>query len=204
MKKIINFIKDKKDYFVWGATGALSFIFIFFIFSAFGIYFFGMKSNLFVRGAARIFPYPVARVGWDFILTPAYQKDINTLIRFYKFESDGSGLPVPGYEVISSSVLDRLIKNRVMEEMAHSLDIKITGEELDNKFLEMTSKMGSPEEVEEILDKMYGWSEKEFRKNIVRNILLQERIKEKLGTTVDLDAEIEKELEKSTVKIYIE
>jgi hypothetical protein len=204
MNKILIFVKEKKDYFVWGAIGALTFIFVAFVFSAFGLYFFGMKDNFFVRGAARIFPYPIARVNWSIILTPEYQKDVNTLIHFYKFESDGSGLPMPDYEEISSSVLDRLIKNRVVEKMARNLNIKITNDELDARFLEMTSKMGSPEEVEEVLGDMYGWSEGEFRKNIVRNILLQERIKEKLGTTADLDEEIEKELGKVTIKIYIE
>jgi hypothetical protein len=90
-----------------------------------------------------------------------------------------------------------------MEKMARDFDIKITNDELNTRFLEMTAKMGSPEEVEEILDKMYGWSEREFRKNIVRNILLQEKIKEKLAVGEDLDKKIEEELEKATIKIYI-
>lgn len=203
MNKIINFVKEKKRYFFWGAVGALTFILAAFVFSAFGLYFFGIKGNFFVRGAARVFPYPVARVNRSFILTPEYQKDINTLIRFYKFEAEGSGLPTPGYEEISSSVLDRIIRNRIMAKMADDLDIEITNNELDTRFLEMTSKMGSPEEVEEILDETYGWSESEFRKNIVRNILLQEKIKEKLEAIADLDAKIEEELGKATIKIYI-
>lgn len=203
MKKILNFLKEKKDYFVWLALGSLFFILIAFIFSTLGLYIFEMKDNFFVRGAARIFPYPAARVNWSFVLTSEYQKDINTLIHFYKFEAERGGLPVPSYKEISSSVLGRLIRNRIVEKMAHDLDIRIGSDELDEKFLEMTSKMGSPEEVEEMLDKMYGWGEREFRKNIIRNILLQEKIKERLGASVDLDAKIEEELTKAEIHVYI-
>ncbi len=198
-----NFFDKNKTYVFWGAIGVLSFVFAFFLFSAFGIYIFGMKDNFFVCGAARVFPYPVARVNRDFVLTTEYQKDVDVLVSFYKFEAEEGGLPVPGREEIGSSVLSRLIRNKIMEKMARDFDIKITNDELNTRFLEMTAKMGSPEEVEEILDKMYGWSEREFRKNIVRNILLQEKIKEKLAVGEDLDKKIEEELEKATIKIYI-
>lgn len=203
MNKIINFIKEQKKYFFWGAIGALSFILIVILFSALGIYYFKMNENFFVRGVARVFPYPVARVNWNFIFTTEYQKDINTLVRFYKFEAERSGLPVPGYEEISTSVLDRLVRNRAVEKIARDLQIKITGDELEERFLEMTSKMGSPEDVEQILKDMYGWGEREFKKNIVKNMLLQERITERLGAGGNLDTKIEEELEKAMIKIYI-
>lgn len=203
MNKVLNLLKGRKSYLIWGAAGILIFVLVAFVFSALGLYCLGMKDNFFVRGAARIFPYPAARVNWNFILTIEYQKDINTLINFYRFEANESGLPIPGYKEISSNVLDRLIKNEIMEKIARGLEIKITNNELDEKFSEITSKMGNPREVEEILRDMYGWSDREFRKNIVRNILLQEKIKEKLGVGEDLDEKIEEEFEKSVIKIYI-
>lgn len=203
MEKIFDFIKIKKDYFLVGMAGALSFVFIVIIFSALGLYALEMKDNFFVRAMARVFPYPVARIERNFIFAPEYQRDINTLINFYNFEAKKGGLPAPGYDEISSSVLDRLIRNRVVEKMAEDFGIKITSKALDEKFLEMISKMGSPEEVEKNLREMYGWNEREFKKNIVRNILLQEKIKEKLEANADFDLKIEEELAKTKIRVYI-
>jgi len=202
---IQKFVKriSKKKVILLSVVSAIVFIIIIIVFSGVGIYFLGWENNFFMRSIARVIPYPALRINGDFVRISEYQKDIATLVKFYKYEADAAGLPVPEYKSIRENVLERLKSNKIMEQIAEKEGITIVDEELDEEFYKIMVRAGSPEDAEKALKEMYGWSEKEFKERIVRSVILQEKLKNKLGFDVDLDSVISEELEKATIREYI-
>ncbi|MEA3272555.1 MAG: SurA N-terminal domain-containing protein, partial [Patescibacteria group bacterium] len=173
---IQKFVKkiSKKKRVVLGVVGALVFVIAVIVFTGISIYVLKWENCFFTNGIARVIPYPAMRVNGDFIRFSDYQKDISTLVKFYAYEADVAGLPVPKYETIRINILERLKRNKIIEQVAEREGIVITKEELDAEFYKIMVRAGSPETVEDTLKNFYGWNEKEFKKRIVWSVLLQE------------------------------
>lgn len=202
---IFKFVRkiSKKQILAWGIAGTIFLILCLIGFSALGLYILNWQDNFLVKGVSRLVPFPILKVNNNYVRFSDYQKDVDTLIKFYNQESAVGGLPVPDKETIKENIIERLKRNVIIEEMAKREGIEITQEELNQEFYKMMVRVGSPEQIEEVLEDLYGWDENEFKKRIVKNVLLQERLREKLGLNVDLDTKISEELDKAEIKEYI-
>lgn len=187
----------------WGLLGALFFVIILVITTGVFIYVLKWDNNFLTRGAAKIIPYPIMRVNGDFVRFSEYQKDIETLVRFYSYEESEAGLPSPDISKVKEDVLERLKKNTIMKQIAEREGVLVLPEEIDAEYYKIMAQSGSPEQAENTLKDIYGWNEQDFKEQIVSLSLLQKKLKEKLGAAVDLDAQIAEELAKARIRVYI-
>lgn len=202
---IHKFVKkiSKKKCIVWGAAAVIFFIVFTIVFVGFGIYVLRWENNFVIRNVARVIHYPIMRINGEFISFSEYQKDVETLIKFYNYEADAGGLPVPSYDTMGANILERIKRNKIIEQMAKKEGIEVSKDELNEEFYKIMARAGSMETAEQTLKDIYGWSEKDFKKKIVKNIILQEKLKNKLGFNVDLDVAISEELSVAEIREYM-
>lgn len=193
----------KKKFILWCVIGALCFLVFAVIFVGVSIYALGWEDHFLIRSIASVVPYPIMRVNGSFVKFSSYQKDIATLVKFYNYEANVSGLPAPDYEAIRINVFDRLKRNEIMEQLAIKENVSVSKEEIDEEFYKIMVRAGSPDAAVETLKKMYGWGEEEFKNRIVYYVVLQEKLKNKIGLANDLDSAITDELAVAKISVYL-
>jgi foldase protein PrsA len=147
-----------------------------------GIYKFGWRgsaTNVLVHAV----PYPAALVNNNIIRYSEYADDIQTLNRFYsKLSERDPGQPAPPSESeVKKTVLDRLIQNEVLKEVAIKYNLTVTDKEIEDEFSKLASQpvQGAQDISDEIMD-LYGWTVPQFKEKVLRPFLLQQKLAEAL------------------------
>lgn len=135
----------------------------------------GSDSPLALKTAA-VLGMPVATVNGDKILYTDYQKDIDTLKRFYA--NAGSGQPQPSDEELSQQVLSRQMANVIIEHVASDLGVTVKDEDLATAKAQLISQFPSEEEAKKELGEKYSWTIEDYLKKVVRPILLEQAASE--------------------------
>jgi len=141
------------------------------LFGMLGVYVF-KSTNFVFRGLSRIIPYPAVVVNWDFVGYDDYSDNIVTMRRFLSNEEE----VVVTEEEIRDRVLNRLIANAVLEQMADERDIKVFDYEIEKVFQAAIEGLNPEEEIEKDLKKLFGWNTDEYKKNVVRPFVLQNKL----------------------------
>ncbi|MFA5211031.1 MAG: peptidylprolyl isomerase [Patescibacteria group bacterium] len=142
------------------------------------------RSN-FTLKTADIFNIPVAKINKNKILYTDYINNLKAMEQFYS--TDDSGTTVPNAEEMSDYVLSRLIVNSIIKDMSKDMDIKISDEDVqkvvDEQILPNFENLEAAET--EIMNR-YGWTLKEFTKQIIIPTEMENRVAEKYMTDFDL------------------
>jgi len=132
----------------------------------------------------RIIPYPVALVDFKPILYYDWQKQIKTLKNFYnKEKTNNPELPTPSLKTIQNHILERMIEQKLLEQLAKDYNISVTNEAIEKETQKLIDEIGNPESLKNQLADLYGWSISEFQKEIIKPFLL----KDKLSLAITLD-----------------
>ncbi len=146
--------------------------------AVFGLYRLGWNGAV-VSSVARALKLPVAKVDGATITYAAWQDDVSTIERFFAaLKARGEQVDSQTPTQIRQNALERLVRDRVLEETATKLGISVTGKEIDDEF----DKMSTPDAAKEIQD-LYGWTVPQFKTRVVRPYLLEQKI------TADLSAD---------------
>ncbi len=94
------------------------------------------------------------------------------------------------YYLIKERVVNELIVRSLLEQEMARRDIKVTKEDIDNAVKEIVDKVGSKEQLEQIL-KQNGISAGDFRKDLTQEVKMKKLAKE-LGNSDVSDAEAKK------------
>lgn len=144
-----------------------------------GIIFFGMigiyvfKSTNFVfRGLSKIIPYPALVVDWDFVGYDEYADNVITMRKFLSNEERDT----ISEDEIRSRVLDRLVANAVLENMARERDIKVFDYEVEKEFQKAIEGLNSENEIEKDIKELFGWNIQEYQDNVVRPFVMQTKL----------------------------
>lgn len=87
-------------------------------------------------------------------------------------------------EDLNMQIRDQLIENRIIDDAAAKYKIALTKEEKDLAVNQIVDENGGVEEVEKVLDELYGLSLKQFKK-LINSQLLREKINNELIQRVE-------------------
>jgi hypothetical protein len=154
--------------------------------------------------------FPVAKVGSETVRYGDFLKTRETVKTYLASEAARAlGAPSELTPEIEQQALDRLVRERITLSAAHAKGITVTEDEVRNSFEVMVAMNSSTiPDVGEFLRKNYQWTEDEFRANVIRPAIIEERLAAVLSSsTVDqwsvLESFVQGEMESSNVKIYL-
>jgi foldase protein PrsA len=177
-------IKDKKIKTITIVYAAIAMVFAYIFLIAVLIYGFGMDNPI-TQKTARIIPYPAAVFNWNIITVDDLDKKIVSVRRFYE-NQDFSALGMrvdfstkdgqKRLKVKEKNILNKMIENQIIENEAKKRGIILTdeliGQEVDRKMKEY----GSENYLKENMARLYGWTIDDFKKNIVKPDMYQEKL----------------------------
>ena len=202
VKERISFLKenlrtrdDKRKIAIGFAVGVVACFFA--ISAGVGVAVYKSQSRTsFVRMWASFVPYPVAITGLRVITYSEYLKDLNALENFYARQQQLSGLPAPLESELEQAVIDRLLRNMALQNLAKEKKISITKEEIENKFTETVSEVGTREDAEKLIKELYGWDSQTFMDRVLVYYLLEQKLGSSFGSVEDFDALMDSEIAK--------
>jgi parvulin-like peptidyl-prolyl isomerase len=175
-----------------------------------GILIYGLNmDNAVIRASAKVIPYPAAVISSKHVvLISELQKNLKSVQNFYENQNfSEAGLRVDfstenGRKrllVKKKEILNKLIENKIVEMLARERGIAISNDAVTQAVGEEIEKYGNKDETLENLQKLYGWSQGDFEKNLVKPDLYQaalekyvreneidfQKAKEKIGQALD-------------------
>lgn len=151
-----------------------------------------------VRAVTSVLPLPAGRVGSRTILYRDFLKNRDTLERFLKSPAAAAQqLAVPLDATLEKNVLEKMMHETALNELANEKNVNVSDDELRKYFTDVVAQASSttPDIGVYLLDN-FGWSEEDFRQNVLRPALLEE----KLGTTIAT----EKQGDPNALSAYLE
>jgi len=164
-----------------------------------------------VRTLARVFSLPAARVGSR---TVTYDSFLNTRGAVKRFINSDAGkqanVNMPPESELNKNILERLVRIAIVQEIADSKKITVSDDDVRAVFSDVVKAAASSTtpNVADYLFKNYGWNEDEFRQQVLRPALLEQKVsveiaKENQGDAQALENEITARRQKSDVVLYL-
>lgn len=177
-------------------------------YTAYAVYY-KASDNVYLRVVSRALP--AAKVGDK---TVSYHKFLAMREAIDTFISSQAGqaaeVTAPPINELNKNILDRLSRILVLEEMAKQKNVAVTDEEIKAVFSDVVKAAASSTtpNVNEYLSKNYGWNEDDFRQEVLRPALLEQKLgleyaKEKEGDQQALDNAIAERMAKPDVVMYL-
>lgn len=107
------------------------------------------------------------------------------------------------------ATVERLVRDRIVESMAREKNVQVSDADIQSEFEKMTAAASSTmPDVGDFLSKNFGWTETDFRRNVVRPALLESRVAETYGTSTEdqitgFQKDVSDRLAGPDVKIYL-
>ncbi|HRY82103.1 MAG TPA: peptidylprolyl isomerase [Candidatus Moranbacteria bacterium] len=170
------------------------------------IYFFPKNENKIVRITASIIPYPVAISKSGIVTESKLSSQLLSAKKFYENQDFSQvGLRVDfstedgkkRLAIKEKNILNKLIDDSIVETEAKKRGIKITEELIDQEVDRKLKEYGTGEYLKDNLEKLYGWSIDDFKKNIVKPDLYQEKLFADIKKTDSSFAEAKKKIEEA-------
>lgn len=156
------------------------------IYSILALYRFG-HDNTFLYRVTQIVPFPVARSGGTFIEYENYLFELRHYKHYYENQLD-SNLESEQYKQqlvqYRKVALDQVINHAFVKELAKKNNVTVTDREVSERIelLRNQNRLGSGEEVlEDVLRDYWGWSLRDFEREL-RSEILAEKVASKLDT----------------------
>lgn len=142
------------------------------------------SESSFVRQAARITHFPVARVGSDVITYQEYLVQADAQ-RKYLQGQEATTLGIGGVPTaeMQKSVYDQLIRVAATEDLAKKHNFQVTPLDVDRAYDDLIGQAGTstkPGEIQTYLQENFGWSEQQFKEYIIRPALVKNGLADKL------------------------
>ena len=109
---------------------------------------------------------------------------VGSLQKFYRQEAGNlPDVPIPTDLELGSHILNRMIEVTLLQSLAKKYNITVTEDELERQLQNIATQIGSPALLEKQLLELYGWTKDEFKQQILRPLVLRNKLK--LATTLD-------------------
>lgn len=169
---------NKKITIFAAAFGALLLLSIAAGFVIYGVYY-KINDSGFTRIVARTFALPAAKVGSGSV---SYAQFLSTRDAIEKFINSEAGKQVqaamPPIDVLNNNVMDRLIRQEMVKEIAAKQKITVSDDEVMSTFSDVVKAAASSTQpdVSKYLQDNYGWSEDNFRQQVLKPALLEQKL----------------------------
>lgn len=206
-KKKTKKLPSKKNLIIIGGTIA-GLIALFLL--VFGVLIYKYKSdNRVVQVVASVIPYPAERVNNTWITYGTYLFEVNSIKHYYQSQSsEGEGQEVEftseegkkRLQQLQVQVLDQLKQEAIVRKIAKEQKVTISDKEVKEQIDQITKSAGGEEKVKEVLQKFYGWNERDLKKKIEFQILKQ-KTAEKLQESESMNAQSKAKAEEALKEV---
>lgn len=150
----------------------------FFTYSVLALYKFKSESA-FIYQVTKIIPFPLARIGSDFVSYESYLFEINWYKHYYEtqqnidFNSDSGKVQLEDYRKRASQ---KVINDGYVKKLAEERNISVTDKEIDQEveIYKSQNRLGAnDEQLKTVLRDYYGWSIDDFRGTLSQKLLTQ-------------------------------
>lgn len=142
----------------------------------FGIMIYGFKSeNKATKIAAKILPFPIAVVNYDFVTYTEYQKEKDYIHHFYASTQQGD----INYKNIDSQILNQLIENKIILFKALRYRVSVSNSDIDAAINNIAVQNGGTDKVVKVLSDLYGLSLNDFRA-LVKMQMIRDKVNQKV------------------------
>jgi len=138
----------------------------------------------------RIVPFPAAIVGFQTVSIYHVEEEAGHINHFYK-KSGADQSTIPSLAVIKNQVLDRLIEDQIIGNLARRYDIGVANAEVEEQFDKIVKENGGEKKVETLLSDLYDISVSQFKDLIKKQLQREEFIPTKEGQVVTRWMDIE-------------
>lgn len=147
------------------------------------------SSSEFLYQVTNVVPFPVARIGSDFVAYENYLFEINRYKHYYQnqqnvdFNSENGKRQLEDFK---KRALNLVINEAYVREIAQQRGITVTDEEVNKEIetIRSQNRLGaSDQEFESVLREFWGWSIDDFKR-----VQRQEILKDKVVAELDVDA----------------
>lgn len=107
------------------------------------------------------------------------------------------------------ATVERLIRDRIVEKLARDKKVELQAADVQAEYEKMIMAASTTmPNVGEFLAKSFGWNEEDFRQNVVRPALLENRVAMTYGTTTEeqitkFQMDVQERMKADNVKIYL-
>ncbi len=127
---------------------------------------------------ARLFGLTAASVNGERISFADYIRDRRSMSRFYEVNAGQESAPKDAQEE-SDRILSRLVVNRLIEKAAAEQNVILAAADLDKAKTDFLQRFGGDTaKAEEFLQKNYNLNLDQFMNNVVRSVLLEQKLAE--------------------------
>ena len=143
------------------------------------------RDKTWVRNITQVMPYPIIWVDGAIITERALAENMDSTKRFYQNQDFSSlGLRVDfsteegkkRLQVRERGVLNKMVEDVSFKAIAKKKNIKVTEDEVKNDIKSRLDTYGTGSEVESNLNRLYGWSVKDFAQKVVTPSLYQSKL----------------------------
>lgn len=171
----------------------------FFTYSVLALYKFKSESA-FIYQITKIIPFPLARVGSDFVSYESYLFEINWYKHYYEtqqnvdFNSDSGKVQLDDYRKRASQ---KVINDGYVKKLAEERNISVTNKEVDQEveIYKSQNRLGAnDDQLKTVLSDYYGWSIDDFRGTLKLKLLTQKVV-------ADLDTETRQKADEAIAQL---
>ncbi|MFA5926987.1 MAG: peptidylprolyl isomerase [Patescibacteria group bacterium] len=137
------------------------------------------KEDKVTRAVAAVIPYPIAIVNTQTVSYKEYLNEKDYIRHFYSTTKQED----VNLSEIDKQILDQLVENKIINSQAGRYDVKVTEEDIDNALNSIIDQNGGKQNVEKVLNDLYGIDLNTF-KRLIRHQLLRDKINSELITHV--------------------
>jgi hypothetical protein len=145
-----------------------------------------------IRKITEMLPIPAARLGSRVVLYRDFVHSRDTLRKFLASPAaKDEGLNVAFDETLEQNALEKLLVQQALEEIAEQKKVSVTDDELRQYYSEVlaTTSSTTQDPSQYLLDN-FGWDEEDFRQNVLRPALIEQKLTLAFGeeNATDTDA----------------
>jgi len=158
---------------------------------------YGLKTETkLVSVIAKIVPLPAASVNGEYVYYEDYLKTLNAAKHFYAKQKEAGFDATPPEEDIMKMVLeDRLIKNKLVRQIAFDYKITVTQDEVDSMVNEIIASQGTQEEFEEFLNEFYLMSLADYKKYFLIPGIYYDKLNQRIIGDDNLNSQPKKDIQ---------
>ncbi len=147
------------------------------------------------RSVATTLPYPAAVVGGSVVTVSTYRENLDAVGYSMDVQRergvDASLLPTD--DEVQVAVLDTLVRNALIGELATARDLTVTSEEVDQEL--QTLEETAAQDLSTLIRELYNWSPEQFKTYIVEPYIRERKLNASVQQDPELQAQARAKLE---------
>ncbi len=166
----------------------------FFLYCGVAIYKFQSTSG-FVYGVSRVIPFPVAKVGPSWVSYESYLFELRRNMHYYHTQQGVNFSDKVGKTQLvrlKQQAMTQVVGDAVVKQLAAKNHVTVSTQAVNNQvvLVREENRLGSSNRVfQDVLNKFWGWSEADFKRELKQQ-LLQQAVVAKLDTATNQRAQI--------------